>query len=63
MKPVNPPGPCLAYTLAGLFFQILGAEMKYEKPFLTYDEQADPLISRGLMADREELVGKLERVG
>lgn len=28
--------------------------MKYEKPFLTYDEQADLLISRGLMADREE---------
>lgn len=37
--------------------------MKYEKPFLTYDEQAVLLISRGLMADREELVGKLERVG
>lgn len=37
--------------------------MKYEKPFLTYDEQADLLISRGLMANREELVGKLERVG
>lgn len=37
--------------------------MKYEKPFLTYDEQADLLILRGLMADREELVGKLERVG
>lgn len=37
--------------------------MKYEKPFLTYDEQADLLIARGLMADREELVGKLERVG
>lgn len=47
----------------GSFFQILGAEKKYEKPFLTYDEQADLLISRGLMADREELVGKLERVG
>lgn len=37
--------------------------MKYEKPFLTYEEQADLLISRGLVADREELVGRLERVG
>jgi len=37
--------------------------MKYEKPFLTYDEQADLLVSRGLMADREELVSKLECVG
>ena len=62
MLSVNPPGLCLACTLAGLFL-VLGAETKYEKPFLTYDEQADLLISRGLMADREEPVGKLEHVG
>ena len=37
--------------------------MKREKPFLTYDEQADMLISRGFKADREELIRKLERVG
>ena len=43
--------------------QVLRTEIKHGKPFLTYNEQADLLISRGLMADREELVGKLERVG
>lgn len=47
----------------GSFLQVLRTEIKHGKPFLTYIEQADLLISRGLMADREELVGKLERVG
>ena len=62
MKPVNPPGPCLACTLAGLFSNSRSRD-EVREAILTYDEQADLLISRGLMADREELVGKLERVG
>lgn len=37
--------------------------MKYGRAFLTYNEQADPLISRSLMVDREELFGKLMCVG
>jgi abortive infection bacteriophage resistance protein len=36
--------------------------MKYNKPPLTYDKQADLLISRGLQADREELIEKLKAV-
>ena len=36
--------------------------MKYEKPALTFDEQADLLIQRGLLSDREELLGRLRSV-
>lgn len=36
---------------------------EYTKPFLTYEQQADLLISRGLICDKNELINKLKRVG
>ncbi|MHC4906436.1 MAG: Abi family protein [Planctomycetota bacterium] len=36
--------------------------MKYTKPALTYEQQADLLMSRGLIADKTELVEKLRAV-
>jgi len=37
--------------------------MKYSKPFKTFDEQANLLISRGMSADRDVLVSHLKDVG
>jgi abortive infection bacteriophage resistance protein len=36
--------------------------MNYVKPALTYEEQADLLLSRGLSAERELLVTRLQSV-
>ncbi|WP_032918488.1 Abi family protein [Leptospira santarosai] len=36
--------------------------MKYTKPHLTYEQQADQLLKRGLIADRSELIQKLIQV-
>jgi abortive infection bacteriophage resistance protein len=36
--------------------------VKYTKPALTFDEQADQLIERGLLCDREELLARLRSV-
>ena len=36
--------------------------MKYSKPPLTFEQQADQLISRGLIADKSTLVAKLKAV-
>ena len=36
--------------------------MKYSKHALTFDEQADLLIARGLLCDRDELLGRLRSV-
>src|SRR5271165_2813134 len=36
--------------------------MQYEKRPTTYEEQADKLLSRGLIADREELLQRLNSV-
>lgn len=36
--------------------------MKYTKPFLTFDQQAEQLLARGLEADKSELVRRLEQV-
>lgn len=36
--------------------------MKYAKPALTFDEQADQLIARGLVCDRDELLARLRSV-
>lgn len=36
--------------------------MKYSKPALTFDEQADQLLARGLVADRSELLARLQSV-
>ncbi len=37
--------------------------MKYEKPFRTFEEQADLLMSRGMHANRGELIQRLQDVG
>lgn len=44
----------------GFFF--LGVCVKYAKPSLTFEQQADLLLSRGLVADRETLVRRLGAV-
>ena len=36
------------------------AGVKYTKPALTFEQQADQLINRGLRADKEQLVKRLE---
>ena len=36
--------------------------MKYTKPFLSYDQQADKLIARGLQGDRDVLIDHLQAV-
>jgi len=43
-------------------FAFMGASMKYSKPPLTFDQQADLLISRGLIADNQDLIEKLKAV-
>ena len=40
-----------------------GSLLEYIKPWLTYDQQADLLASRGMLFDRAELVAHLESVG
>jgi abortive infection bacteriophage resistance protein len=37
-----------------------GEIMKYEKPALSFEEQADKLICRGLVADRDSLIARLK---
>ncbi len=37
--------------------------MEFTKPSLTFDEQADLLLSHGMVADRDELIEHLEDVG
>ena len=37
--------------------------MEFTEPFLTFDEQADLLIRRGMVADRDDLVRRLQDVG
>jgi len=43
-------------------FSFPGAQMKYTKPPLTFEEQADLLLSRGIKADRNRLVFRLKTV-
>jgi len=37
--------------------------MRYEKPWLSYEEQADKLLERGLVFKRDELIVRLQTVG
>jgi len=37
--------------------------MRYTKPALTFEQQADLLLSRGFKADKTELIGRLKTVG
>jgi abortive infection bacteriophage resistance protein len=43
-------------------FLLAGTSMKYIKPHLTFEDQARRLISRGLVADEDILVSRLETV-
>ena len=36
--------------------------MKYTKPALSFEQQADQLLNRGLQADRTRLIETLSRV-
>ena len=36
--------------------------MRYTKPPLSFEEQADKLIRRGLVADKKELISRLQHV-
>lgn len=40
----------------------MGTQMKYTKPPLTYENQAELLMSRGLISDKQTLVHKLQSV-
>jgi len=44
------------------FLLSTGLKMQYNKPPLTFEEQAEKLISRGLVATKDELVKRLECV-
>jgi abortive infection bacteriophage resistance protein len=44
----------------GFFFP--GGNMKYTKPALTFEQQAERLIDRGLIADKTLLIARLSRV-
>lgn len=58
----NPPSLCTCMlTLAGLSF-FSRRLVKYTKPPLTLEAQADQLLSRGLEAGRDELVARLRSV-
>ncbi|MEG0461903.1 Abi family protein, partial [Gordonibacter sp.] len=57
---VNPPAS-VSCSLAGLF--LYRSLTEYAKPFLTFEQQADQLISRGMLCDRDRLVRHLEAVG
>ena len=49
-------------TSGGGFFLYMGRRMKYTKPPLTFEQQADLLISRGLIADKSTLITRLKSV-
>ena len=38
------------------------SSLKYTKPSLTYEQQADQLIKRGLVADKKKLMERLQAV-
>jgi hypothetical protein len=40
----------------------LGAKLKFIKPFLTFDQQAELLIQRGLQGDKAKIIEHLESV-
>ena len=58
----EPAMPLNDAYLAGVVF-LGGLSMEYEKPFLTFDEQADLLARRGLVFDRDVLIPHLKDVG
>lgn len=58
----TPPRLCFVCLISAGIFLPIGGSMEYTKPSLTYEEQADLLISRGLLADRDILIATLQNV-
>ena len=56
----NPPS--LSTMLTRRVFLLLEVFMEYTKPALTYEQQADQLIARGMGCDRDELIRCLKSV-
>ena len=52
------------HTSGGLFIseRSIGAKLKFTKPFLTYEQQADRLIHLGLTGDRTKIIERLQSV-
>jgi len=48
--------------LAGFLLSGGGVPVRYDKPALTWEQQADMLLSRGLSADRDLLIQRLKQV-
>lgn len=46
----------------GFFFSSKGPSVKYSKPPLTFEEQADQLLARGLIAEKDLLIQRLKAV-
>lgn len=62
--PSIPAKPLLCMlTLAGFSFFGTPPLVRYDKQPLTYEQQADQLLERGLEADRDSLVERLRSVG
>ena len=59
-KPTKPLSFGICSILVGFF--ISGAAMKYAKPALTPEQQADLILQRGLIADRDTLIQRLQSV-
>lgn len=58
----TPAEPLLACSIPAGFFFVWRAAMKYDKPALSFEQQADRLINRGLIASRDLLVERLTSV-
>lgn len=54
--------PSLSTMLTRRVFFALGESMEYTKPALTYEQQADKLIGRGMQCDRDALIRCLKSV-
>lgn len=58
----QPPRLSLRDAYMGGFLCLPMSKSYYRKKSLSYEEQADKAISRGLLADRSELIAKLQCV-
>ncbi len=62
-KPARPLFFGTRSTLVGFCFSATGGlKLRYNKPALSFSQQADQLLDRGLLADRDTLVRRLKAV-
>ena len=63
LRPADLPSlyPSGNAQIGRVFVFLWGCRMKYQKAALSFDAQADLLLSRGLEADRDEPVARLSR--